>query len=212
MVASAGYAGIFAAMTPPTRLVALCLALACASASAQTFTGFAEGGATFSQIDGDELAGFNKLGGRVGIGVLTDLSDKWRASLTIAFAQHGSSASARDVAQVIDRISLDYVAVPVVAHYMDWLSDDELYYRLEFIGGVEYRRLISAEATGIDGSDLRRDFSDNAAALTVGVYYAWSINWAAGMFYDIGVTDAQADPTESFQQTKQLSLRLRRLF
>ena len=199
-------------LAQPLLTAALTLFLGCVGAAAQTFTGFAEGGATFSQIDGDELAGYNKLGGRLGIGVLTDLSDKWRASLTIAYAQHGSSASARDLAQIVDRISLDYVAVPVVAHYMDWLSDDETYYRLEFLGGVEYRRLIRSEATGIDGSELQYTFSDNAAALAVGVYYAWSFNWAAGMFYDIGITDAQADAAEATQQTKQLSLRLRRLF
>ena len=192
--------------------LAATLALVGSHARAQTFIGLAEGGATFSQVDGDDLAGFNRLGGRAGVGVLTDLSDRWRASLTIAYAQHGASASARDIPGAFDRIRLDYVAVPVVAHYLDWLSDDEQYYRLEFVGGLEYRRLITGEATAVDGTELARDFSDNALALTVGVYYAWSLPWAAGAFYDLGVTDAQADPDEAFQQTKQLGLRLRRLF
>ena len=192
--------------------LAAALALAGGRARAQTFLGLAEGGATFSQVDGDELAGFNRLGARAGVGVLTDLADKWRASLVIAYAQHGANASARDVPGAFDRIRLDYVAVPVVAHYLDWLSDDERYYRLEFVGGLEYRRLVAGEATAVDGTELERDFSDNALALAVGVYYAWSLDWAAGAFYDLGVTDAQADPGEAFQQTKQLSLRLRRLF
>lgn len=201
-------------MSRATIPVALGLACAVAwlPARAQTFIGLGEVGATFSQIDGDDLAGFNRLGARAGIGVLTDLSDKWRASLTIAYAQHGSSSSARDRPGVFDAIKLDYVAVPVVAHYLDWLSDDEEYYRLEFVAGAEYRRLVTAEATALDGTELERDFSANSAAVALGVYYAWSLKWAAGFFYDLGVVDAQADPAEAAQQTKQLSLRLRRLF
>ena len=213
MVATGGNAGIFAAMpSPRTLALALCLAAAASTCGAQTFIGLAEAGAAFSQVEGDDLAGFNRIGARAGIGVLTDLSDKWRASLTIAYAQHGSRSSAREVPRVFDAIRLDYVAVPVAAHYLDWLSDDQEYYRLEFIAGLEYRRLVTSQALDVTGGEIDFDFADNAGAVMLGAYYAWSLNWAAGFFYDFGITPAQADAREQNQQTQQVSLRLRRLF
>ncbi len=184
---------------------------------AQTFNGFVELGPNLNQIQGDDLAGWHKLGGFAGVGVFTDFSDRWRGSLTIAYSQYGSSASSREATRmtsVYDKVSLDYVAVPVKVHYMDWLSQDETFYKLEFYAGLEYMRLISEAAEGTDGSDLIavNPYRANGANALAGAYYVWSLKWAAGFNYHSSVTPMQDRGDQQNQFLKQLGFRLRRTF
>lgn len=206
------------------RHCALALALAAAAgfgvspvAHAQLFAGYVVAGANANQVNGDLLAGYNRLGARAGIGVYSDLSDRWRWSLEIAYTQHGSSASARETRRMLsiyDKIGLQYASVPVSIHYMDWLSADAEIYHLEFVAGLAYNRLIRSEVIGTLGDDLTdaRPYSDNVVTGHVGAYYAWSLKWAAGLVYVRGVNDAQAIDSESRQSLEQLSFRLRRTF
>ena len=197
--------------------LAACAALALAErpAAAQgAFYGFLVAGANANQINGDDLAGYNHLGGYGGVGVYNDLADRWRWSLAIAYTRQGSRATSRETVRQLspfDRITLDYVAVPARLHFMDWLSADETFYHLEFTGGVEYYRLIGSEVTGLAGDDITefRPYADNAVALTVGALYAWSLRWGASINYNRGVSDAQARGGERRQFFEQLSFRVR---
>ena len=195
-------------------LLVLCFSVSL-RVQAQTFAGFLVAGGTVNQVQGDDLAGYNRLGGLAGVGVYNDLSDRWRWSLTIAYAQHGSSASAREALRqrsAFDKIDLSYVSVPVSLHYMDWLSADETFYHLEFILGATYNRLLSSEVTGIFGDDLTdtRPYADNVVAVNVGAYYAWSLKWAAGIVHTRGISDAQALAGEQRQFLEQLAFQVRR--
>ena len=172
-------------------------------------------GGVASQIDGDQLAGYNKLGFLAGAGVWYDLSDKWRTSLEIALAQNGSNDSAREAQAAssgFSEIGLDYLVVPVNVHYMDWLSEDEIYYRLEFVAGLEYRRLISSEV--LDGAGGELDgfvLRGNGVGLNLGAYYSLTERSAIGAFHRWGIVSA-AGPTETGLLSKQLSLAWRQAF
>lgn len=195
-------------------LVSLFVAI---SAQAQTFKGYVELGPNLNQIQGDDLAGWHKVGGFVGLGVYTDLSDRWRTSLTIAYSQHGSKSTSREsilAISIYDKVALDYISVPVKVHYMDWLSEDETFYQLEFYAGVEYLRLISEKAESPDGTDLTplNPYRPNGANALVGAYYAWSLKWAAGASYHASVTPMQLNSSEQNQFLTQLGFRLRRTF
>ncbi len=201
-----------------TRGILLLVSLGIAVATqAQTFAGFLEVGPNLNQVQGDELAGWNNLGGFVGVGVYTDFSDRWRGSLTISFSQYGANATSREIElqrSIYDKISLNYVAVPFKVHYMDWLSEDETFYKLEFYAGAEYLRLISEEAVGIDGSDLIaiNPYRQNGVNILGGAYYVWSLKWAAGLNYHTSITPMQQRAEERNQFLKQLGFRLRRTF
>ena len=192
------------------------LALACATAAlpAQTFRGYVQAGAIASQIDGDNLAGYNRLGIVAGAGVWYDLSDKWRSSLTIAYAQNGSNDSAREAQRGVSGFSairLNYVAVPIHVHYMDWLSDDQVYYRLEFVAGLEYRRLISGETFGPAGNELGIPLRSNGLGFNLGAYYSLAERSAVGVFHHWGLRSA-AEASETGLLTKQVSLQWRQAF
>ncbi len=183
---------------------------------AQTFRGFVQGGANFSQIDGDNLAGYNRVGGAFGAGVWYDLADRWRSSLTFAFAQNGSRASGREAQtgnKAFSKIGLNYVTVPINIHYMDWLSEDELYYKLEFTAGLEYRRLISSET--LNGAEVNIDaftsYNTSGVGLLLGVWYSSSERMAFGLHHNWGVLSANV-PNQPVLLTKQVYLQIRRAF
>ncbi len=185
---------------------------------AQVFRGYVAGGAIASQLNGDMLAGYNRIGLLGGVGVWYDLSDKWRTSLAFAYAPNGSKASGREVDRPAGispflEIKLNYVAVPVHLHYMDWLSDDEVYYRLEFVAGFEYRRLVSTETISSVGVDISSafDYRPNGLGANLGAYYSLRERTAIGAFHRWGVLNAN-ERTGTPLLSKQVSLHVRQAF
>lgn len=113
------------------------------STQAQRFLGSIIGGINLSQVDGDEVYGFYKVGANVGAGISLPLDEKqcWSVTLELLYAQHGSYKKsnagyfdtlvyAESMFTDVDRsvsfdprmkckLQLDYVEVPVMAHYED---------------------------------------------------------------------------------------------
>lgn len=84
--------------------------------SAQTFDFSVIGGATFSQIDGDNSAHFNHVGYQAGVASTFPLgkSGKLRMQVEIGTIQKGSEINS----EILSRsISLNYVQVPVMVTY-----------------------------------------------------------------------------------------------
>jgi opacity protein-like surface antigen len=75
-------------------------------------------GANFSQVDGDQMGGYNKLGLNSGIAISRKVNNEWTASFEILYAMKGSK-------KVIDpdnfepylKLSYHYVEVPLLARY-----------------------------------------------------------------------------------------------
>lgn len=145
-------------------IVTIVLALALlAPAHAQRFIGYLAAGANFSQIEGDDVHGFYKVGVNAGPGVMLPLGRKQNMSISaeLLFTQKGSRCSYRrdpfdtllyapsmyeDVNRAIPfdstvkcRMSLDYIQIPVIFRYEDMRSGC-------FIGaGFAWSRLVRAK-------------------------------------------------------------------
>ncbi len=134
-----------------------------AVAQAQRFIGFVSAGANFSQVEGDDVHGFYKVGVNAGPGVMLHLDRKQRMSISaeLLFSQKGSRCSFNhkpfmlnnyhpsmfeDVNWAIPydstikcRMSLDYIQIPVIFRYEDMRSGC-------FIGaGFAWSRLVRAK-------------------------------------------------------------------
>lgn len=118
-------------------------------------------GVTASQIDGDQSAGFNKLGLQGGLRGIARLGQRTDASVEILYTQRG--AKSRFVKDRFDpytfSIRLDYIEVPVQWHYKDWLvkgeDGDPDWYRAAFNIGLSYARYMGkgpskGEVNGLD--------------------------------------------------------------
>ena len=94
---------------------------------AQRIQGAVIGGFNLSQIDGDEVYGFKKLGANVGLGAIVPLGKNFQFSLETLFSQKG----AHQKAQYYDSISpdtvytgaykanLNYLEIPFLLMYND---------------------------------------------------------------------------------------------
>lgn len=107
-------------------LIVLILLFALSSALfAQRFKGAVMGGMNISQVDGDEVVGFHRVGGHLGVAAILPIN-KFDITLETVFNQKG----AREKQQYQDTINgyaytgeydlrLNYVEVPLMAHYTD---------------------------------------------------------------------------------------------
>lgn len=100
-------------------------------------------GMNASQIDGDLLAGFNKIGLTAGARGSAILSDKLDFNLEFLYSQRGSRPDIFNALLDPDiNISLHYAEIPIYIGFYDWKVDD--YYKVKVHGGISYGRLIKA--------------------------------------------------------------------
>jgi hypothetical protein len=121
------------------------------SLSAQRFLGAVMGGMNISQVDGDEVYGFHRVGGHIGAAAILPLKEKWDLTLETVFSQKG----AYEGPQYLDSLygvelngkydlRLNYVEIPFVAHFTD---------RNRYTVGLgfSYGRLVSSKEIEHDG-------------------------------------------------------------
>ena len=145
---------------------------------AQSFIGGISAGASFSQVDGDKMAGYNKAGLIVGGFVNKQLGNKVSAQLEMLYIGKGSKRGANPNKGIFDyrRISLHYVEVPVVLQ----LWYEKLNLTLE--GGLSYGVLISSREEDEYGETiLVGPFKKNELGLITGVSYLLSDAFAVGL-------------------------------
>jgi hypothetical protein len=111
-------------------LVALCLFL---SVKAQRFDGGMTFGITAAQIDGDNLAGFNKVGIHFGAYTNTALSEKVLIQLEMKYCNRGAYGN-RGTKELpnIYKMVLNYFDVPLGIQYY---TSDDLYFEGGFLTG-----------------------------------------------------------------------------
>jgi hypothetical protein len=107
-----------------------------------TFKGFVAAGGNFSQIDGDNYAGYSKAGINAGAGVLMMLGKDVGAGLELLYSRKGSRSNAvkPSTTYAFDILSykaiLNYVDIPLQLYYVDKRKD-------QFGAGLSYSRLIN---------------------------------------------------------------------
>lgn len=114
----------------------------------RTFYGGLVAGATFTQVDGDNFAGYTKFGYTGGGIVYAQLVDKLAASLEILYTQKGSKSngakpSANGAILVREYgINMNYAEVPIMLNYFDRRKS-------HFGAGFSYSQLINVTETAV---------------------------------------------------------------
>lgn len=137
-------------------IISCCLAINFAKAQAQRFKAGVIIGANLSQIDGDKSDGYLKLGITGGLRGAAIITEKIDLSIELLFDQRGSrSQKIFDTNFFPFKITNNYISVPVVFNYQDWLDESEGFYKLHFHTGLSYGRLLN---TQIDDEDINSIF------------------------------------------------------
>jgi hypothetical protein len=111
-----------------------------------TFKGMVTFGSNFSQIDGDNYAGYSKAGINGGAGVFTKIGKELAVGLELLYSRKGSKSIVLKAAtnKAFDIISykaiLNYIDIPLQLYYIDGRKD-------QFGAGFSYSRLINQSET-----------------------------------------------------------------
>lgn len=130
------------------------------------FEGGIVAGFVMSQVHGDYLGGFNKLGFTGGPELHINFTESWFASLEMMFIQKGSgSTPTNNFNGNVFKLTMNYVEVPVLINYNDKN-------RLIFQGGFSYGRLFKVKEVenGYDDGDNSRFFNDELSYIVGGTF------------------------------------------
>lgn len=90
---------------------------------AQAFLGALAFGGNLTQVDGDEIYGFHKLGFNVGVSTIYPFNEKWSLSIEASFSQKGSAQeyppNATNKALPYYDLRLNYLEVPFFVYFTD---------------------------------------------------------------------------------------------
>ncbi|MBK8502795.1 MAG: PorT family protein [Saprospiraceae bacterium] len=130
----------------------------------QTFRGGLVFGANASQINGDFIAGFNKIGLHLGLKVASDIREKTAWSIELLYNERGS----RTGSQFTDpfTIFINYVEIPVLLSFKDWQQKD--YYKMHFEAGASLGRIINEKVKDVGGNANIEGLNQTDLSLIVG--------------------------------------------
>jgi hypothetical protein len=130
----------------------------------RTFYGGLVAGTNFSQVDGDNFAGYHKVGANVGGIVYAQFTELIAGSVEILFSQKGARATKTPQLSntkkfVIQEYSIDlnYAEIPVMINYFDKKN-------FHVGAGVSYSQLISSDEklvsdqSAINAIDLNKEY------------------------------------------------------
>lgn len=124
-----------------------------ATAQASIFGARAVVGFNASQISGDALAGFDRVGLVAGLKGTAELAEKLHLNIDFLYSQRGSKPNIFDTGVDPDiEIKLQYLDMPVYLTYSDWKDEEGGFYKAYFSGGFSYGRLM--------GSDVIDNYND----------------------------------------------------
>lgn len=142
----------------------------------QKFGGGITVGFNASQIDGDKLAGYHKIGWNAGLNTSYNLNDPWQLNVDFLFSQRGSKSQLiPDDDEQIQKITLNFVELPVYISYQDWNIEDR-YYKIQGFAGLSAGRLFSVK-NALGDDDINSDnFLKNDISYLIGAKFMFSKN------------------------------------
>ncbi|NJN35509.1 MAG: PorT family protein [Saprospiraceae bacterium] len=146
------------------------------------FRGGFVAGLNMAQLDGDNAAGYHKIGLSTGIRATIELGGRWEISTDILFSQRGSRTTLNE-SFILRKSTLNYLEVPVLLNLRDWLRTTEAgetYYKVHLSVGLSYGRLFSETVSpNFTHAGVENLFAKNDLSGVFGVGYFFNRNWGA---------------------------------
>lgn len=159
-------------------------ALPLAQAQAQNkFKASVVAGLTASQLGGDSLSGYDKLGMTVGARLSYEVGDRYDLSMELLYSQRGSRESIGFSGSGKQATALNYLEIPVYFTLNDWLIEKENYYKVGIFAGLTYGYLISVTTGNPILQGREGEFRNHDISARAGVYYAFNKNITFRTYY-----------------------------
>ena len=169
--------------------ILFCLMLCTSAIQAQRFNASILAGVNLSQIDGDDLIGYNRLGINVGGKVAAVLTKRLELNFELLYSQKGSNRNRTDsFRSTFDDIRLNFVEVPVYISFSDW--------KFKINAGMSYGRLIDYSVNDFVEGDVTEsfDFNSDIFSFIVGATYYFRENFGLNIRWSNTLSNIQADP------------------
>ncbi len=138
------------------------------AAQGPSFKGSLVLGLNASQLEGDNLSGFDKAGLHGGLRVETGEATGW--ALELLYNQKGSrSKSSTNPPVASQRLTLHYLSLPVYYYFSEWAYED--YHKFKINIGPSLNRLFGVSSSNSFFDNATEDFSDWDLAISGGVQY-----------------------------------------
>lgn len=152
------------------------------NAQKNTFEAGVAVGFNMSQIDGDLLFGFRRIGVAAGPVVNINTATRWQVGIGMMYSQLGSARGKFDEpTSDFDKIRINQVEVPITLRFKDWKGEDDKgeFFRIGFEVGVTYNRMINQTFIARSGEDITDDFDfePNGVSLQFGATYYINSDW-----------------------------------
>lgn len=102
------------------KILVLVLIITSQNLLAQEFGARLKLGANFSQVDGDNMSGYNKLGANIGLEINRNINDKWDAFTEIRYSMKGARTPIQDPEDFTGFtiiMNYHYIELPLMARY-----------------------------------------------------------------------------------------------
>lgn len=139
---------------------------------AQSFGSILKLGVNFSQVDGDQLGGYNKVGINPGVEINRRIDDKWIGAFEIRYSAKGAKKVLDpELPDTYLKLSYHYIEIPVLAKYQ--------FDKFQGIGGISFGVNVfnQRDDNGIVGPELK--LKKTEMALHLGASYNFSKRWGA---------------------------------
>jgi len=170
-----------------SKFLAICLffiLIGVSSVDAQRFKGSAVFGLNLAQIDGDNLAGFNKLGLTGGVKLGYPIQDNIDINLEMLYSQRGSNAGFGFGNQASSFTDLKYLEILVYANLMDWFIADEGYHKVSAHAGLNFSYLFAVDSSnGVISRDIDT-YKRNNIGYLIGVDYKFTKHLGTSVRYN----------------------------
>ncbi len=130
----------------------------------QTFEAGLILGVNASQVNGDFLAGYDKLGLHTGLKVRVSTWEHIEWSVELLLSQRGSRPDI--FTEDSRKIHLNYVEIPILIGFKDWQKDD--FYKIRFEGGFSYGRVVGHKVSFQGVEEQIDEFNNNDLSFVIG--------------------------------------------
>ena len=136
-------------------------------------------GLNASQIRGDDTGGYNRLGLVGGLRGIALFTEKMDLNIELLYSERGAKSSNEEQLRGFDvDIRLQYVEVPVLWTYKDWLEEEKNYYKVQAVAGFSFSRLLQATSEGATTAQNPENFDKNDFSFVIGAEFFASPKWS----------------------------------
>lgn len=192
-------------MKTPAFYLLLCLLSFPMVTFAQTFKAGIAGGVNFTQIDGDNIGGYNKFGANVGFLSEIPLADRWAVGLELLYTQKGSRAVVTANNLLDFKIIMDYAEIPVRVKFHDKKGG------FNFAGGFSLGRLVRSKyiENGTDATEAYFNGPNKPKkwdwSIVADISYMITPVWGLSLRGAYSLLPVRQDPNSLFRRSGQFN-------